>query len=220
VTVRVLVADDHDAVRTGVVMILSGAADIEVVGEARDGDAAVRRARDLRPDVVLMDVRMPGTDGIEATRVLTGERVCAVLVLTTFDLDDYLFAALRAGASGFLLKSVDADDLVAAVRRVAAGEGVLEPGVTMRVIAAVAASVPAAEEPPAGLAELTDREREVLGLVGEGLSNRQLGARLRLSEATVKTHVSRVLAKLDLRSRTQAALVANRWLREPGHPKV
>ncbi|MDL5158244.1 response regulator [Actinomycetospora termitidis] len=206
---RVLVADDHDAVRTGLVMILGAADDIEVVGEAGDGATAVRRARDLRPDVVLMDVRMPGTDGIAATAELVRDDVCRVLVLTTFDLDEYVFAALRAGAAGFLLKSVDADALVDAVRGVAAGDGALAPGVTRRVIEAVAAGAP---EPdlPSGLADLTGREREVFGLLGEGLSNAEIGGRLHLSEATVKTHVSRVLTKLDLRSRTQAAVRAAR----------
>ncbi|MCD2187419.1 response regulator [Actinomycetospora soli] len=205
---RVLVADDHDAVRTGLVMILGAADGIEVVGEAGDGATAVRRARDLRPDVVLMDVRMPGTDGITATAELVRDRVCRVLVLTTFDLDEYVFAALRAGAAGFLLKSVDADALVDAVRGVAAGEGALAPGVTRRVIEAVAAGAPAPELP--GLDDLTEREREVFGLLGEGLSNAEIGTRLFLAEATVKTHVSRVLTKLDLRSRTQAAVRAAR----------
>lgn len=212
-SVRVLVADDHDAVRTGLVMILGAAEGVEVVAEARDGGAAVRRARDLRPDVVLMDVRMPGTDGIAATRALVDEGVCAVLVLTTFDLDEYVFAALRAGAAGFLLKSVDADRLVDAVREVAAGQSVLAPGVTARVVAAAVDHPEPGGPPavPAGFAELTEREHEVLGLLGEGLSNQGIGARLRVSEATVKTHVSRVLSKLELRSRTQAAIVAREF---------
>lgn len=211
-TVRVLVADDHEAVRTGLVMILSAAEGVEVVGEAGDGDAAVRRARDLRPDVVLMDVRMPATDGITATRELVADGLSAVLVLTTFDHDEYVFAALRAGAAGFLLKSVDAARLVDGVRRVAAGEGVLEPGVTPRVIAAAVSAQPVGEAPP-GVDALTEREREVFAELGEGLTNQEIGRRLHLSEATVKTHVSRVLAKLDLRSRTQAAIVASRWAR-------
>ncbi|MEU5692199.1 response regulator transcription factor [Actinosynnema sp. NPDC020468] len=201
---RVLVADDHAAIRAGLVMILSGADDLEVVGEAGDGARAVRLARELRADVVLMDVRMPGMDGIEATRQLAG--VCEVLVLTTFDLDEYVHGALRAGAAGFLLKSVDAPALVDAVRRVAAGDGVLAPGVTRRLMREFAATAPRAR--PAGLDTLTDREVEVLRCLGEGLSNHQIGRRLHIGETTVKTHVSRVLTKLDLRSRVQAAILA------------
>ncbi|GAA2677037.1 two component transcriptional regulator, LuxR family [Actinosynnema pretiosum] len=202
--VEVLVADDHAAVRAGLVMILGGAPGVRVVGEAADGDAAVRLARELRPDVVLMDVRMPGVDGIEATRRLAG--VCEVLVLTTFDLDEYVRGALRAGAAGFLLKSVEAPALVDAVRRVAAGDGVLAPSVTRRVMREFAAG-PAARAKP-DLGALTDREVDVLRCLGDGLSNAQIGARLHIGETTVKTHVSRVLMKLDLRSRVQAALLA------------
>jgi DNA-binding NarL/FixJ family response regulator len=188
-TIRVLVADDHAAIRVGLVMILDGADGIEVVGEAADGAAAVRKARALRPDVVLMDVRMPGVDGIEATRELVADRVCEVLVLTTFDLDDHAYAALRAGAAGFLLKSVEAPRLES-VRAVAAGDGVLEPRVTRRLMTAFAAAAP--PSPPAGLEQLTERERDVLACLGAGLSN----------------HVSRVLSKLDLSSRVQAAILA------------
>jgi len=209
VTVKVVVADDHSAIRAGLTIILDNDEGIEVIGEAADGAAAVRQARALRPDVVLMDVRMPGTDGIQATRELIAEGLCEVLVLTTFDLDEYVHAALRAGAAGFLLKSVEAPRLVEAVKLVAAGEGVLAPQVTRRLIAAFAAGPgrpPAA--PPHGLDELTDREREVLGCLGAGLSNAQIATRLRISETTVKTHVSRVFTKLDLRSRVQAAIVA------------
>ncbi|MBP2336997.1 DNA-binding NarL/FixJ family response regulator [Saccharothrix coeruleofusca] len=202
--VRVLVADDHAAIRAGLVMILGGAPDVEVVGEAADGERAVRLARELRPDVVLMDVRMPGLDGIEATRRLAG--VCEVLVLTTFDLDEYVHGALRAGAAGFLLKSVDAPALVEAVRRVAAGDGVLAPSVTRRLMREFASAPPRAR--PANLDALTERELEVLRCLGEGLSNHQIGRRLHIGETTVKTHVSRVLAKLDLRSRVQAAILA------------
>ncbi|MFI9812169.1 response regulator [Saccharothrix variisporea] len=202
--IRVVVADDHAAIRAGLVLILGGAPDVEVVGEASDGAAAVRMARALRPDVVLMDIRMPGTDGIEATRQLSG--VCAVLVLTTFDLDEYVHGALRAGAAGFLLKSVEAAALVDAVRQVAAGDGVLAPSVTRRVIAQFAAAAP--KPRPAALDALTDREVEVLRCLGEGLSNHQIGRKLHIGETTVKTHVSRVLTKLDLRSRVQAAILA------------
>jgi DNA-binding NarL/FixJ family response regulator len=207
-TIKVLVADDHAAVRLGLVMILSGAEGVEVVGEAADGAATVRQARALRPDVVLMDVRMPGTDGIEATRELVGDEICEVLVLTTFDLDDYVHEALRAGAAGFLLKSVEAPRLIEAVRLVAAGDGVLEPGVTRRLLRVFAATAPAPARQPEGLDQLTDRERDVLGCLGEGLSNTQIARRLFISETTVKTHVSRVLAKLGLRSRVQAAILA------------
>ena len=207
-TIRVLVADDHGAIRAGLALILGNADGIEVVGEAADGEVALRQARALRPDVVLMDVRMPGTDGITATRRLIAEGLAEVLVLTTFDLDEYVHAALRAGAAGFLLKSVEAPRLIEAVRLVAAGEGVLAPQVTKRLIAAFA-STPAGPSPaPAGLADLTEREREVLGCLGAGLSNAEIGTRLRIGEATVKTHVSRVLAKLSLRSRVQAAILA------------
>jgi DNA-binding NarL/FixJ family response regulator len=222
-TIRVLVADDHAAVRLGLVMILAGArdargdADIEVVGEAGDGATAVRLARALRPDVVLMDVRMPGLDGIEATRDLVGNGICDVLVLTTFDLDDYVHEALRAGAAGFLLKSVEAPKLIESVRLVAAGDGVLEPKLTRRLLRTFAAAAPPARQ-PAGLDQLTDRERDVLGCLGEGLSNAQIARRLFIAEATVKTHVSRVLAKLDLRSRVQAAILAQEagLVRKPG----
>ncbi|WP_028935232.1 response regulator [Pseudonocardia spinosispora] len=207
-TVKVLVADDHGAIRAGLVLILRASPGIEVVGEAADGATAVRMARTLRPDVVLMDVRMPGTDGIEATRQLVGDGVCEVLVLTTFDLDDYVYAAMRAGAGGFLLKSVEAPRLVEAIHQVAAGEGVLEPKITRRMMTAFAASSPVPVTPPRGLAELTERESEVLACLGEGLSNAQIARRLFIGETTVKTHVSRVLTKLDLRSRVQAAILA------------
>ncbi|GHG39399.1 MULTISPECIES: response regulator [Amycolatopsis] len=207
-TVRVLVADDHSAVRFGLTTILGHADGIEVVGEAADGAAAVRQARALRPDVTLMDVRMPGTDGIAATRELVSAGLTQVLVLTTFDLDEYVHGALRAGAAGFLLKSVEAPRLIEAVKLVAAGDGVLAPQVTRRLITAFAASAPDRSTLPPGLGDLTDREREVLGCLGEGLSNAQIGARLYIGEATVKTHVSRVLAKLGLRSRVQAAILA------------
>jgi DNA-binding NarL/FixJ family response regulator len=207
-TVKVLVADDHSAIRSGLIMILNNAEGIQVVGEAADGAAAVRQARALRPDVTLMDVRMPGTDGIAATRELVAEGLTEVLVLTTFDLDEYVHAALRAGAAGFLLKSVAAPRLIEAVKLVAAGEGVLAPQVTRRLITAFAASTRDPAPAPHGLDDLTEREREVLGCLGAGLSNAQIGSRLHIGETTVKTHVSRVLTKLDLRSRVQAAILA------------
>ena len=204
--IRVLVADDHAAIRAGLTMILDGAPDIEVVAEAADGAAAARKAAALRPDVVLMDVRMPGTDGLEATRRVIESGSAQVIVLTTFDMDEYVYGAMRAGAAGFLLKSVDAARLVESVRLVAAGDGVIEPSVTRRLMAAFAAA-PAPVEPP-GLGDLTQRERDVLVCLGEGLSNQQIARRLGVGEATAKTHVSRVLTKLDLRSRVQAAVLA------------
>ncbi|WP_329058857.1 response regulator transcription factor [Amycolatopsis sp. NBC_01480] len=207
-TVKVLVADDHGAIRAGLMLILGNAEGIEVVGEAADGAAAVRQARALKPDVVLMDVRMPGTDGITATRQVIAEGLAEVLVLTTFDLDEYVHAALRAGAAGFLLKSVEAPRLIEAVKLVAAGEGVLAPQVTRKLITAFAQTADKPAAAPAGLGDLTDREVEVLGCLGAGLSNAQIATRLRIGETTVKTHVSRVLTKLDLRSRVQAAILA------------
>ena len=206
-TVRVVVADDQAAVRTGLVMILGSAPDVEVVGEVGDGLSAVRAATELAPDLVLMDVRMPGVDGIEATRRLVGAGVCEVLVLTTFDIDEYVDAALAAGAAGFLLKSVSAPQLLDAVRAVARGDGVLAPEVTRRVLARLGAP-PRRSAPPAGLADLTPRETDVLACLGRGLSNAGIAAELVISEATTKTHVSRVLAKLGVRSRVQAAIVA------------
>jgi DNA-binding NarL/FixJ family response regulator len=209
--VRVLVADDHAAIRAGLRLMLETDPAITVVGEAGDGAAAVTNARALRPDVVLMDIRMPGTDGIEATRTITGEGLADVLVLTTFDLDEYVFGALRAGAAGFLLKSTEAAALLDAVRRVAAGEGVVAPEVTRRLLAAFVAPAPVAAPEPEdvdGYADLTARERDVLGCLARGLSNADLAAELVITEATAKTHVSRVLAKLGCSSRMQAAIKA------------
>ncbi|MFI6051619.1 response regulator [Streptomyces violascens] len=208
-TIRVLVAEDQSAVRAGLVLILSSAPDIEVVGEAADGERAVALARELRPDLVLMDVQMPKLDGVSATGVVTGERLADVLVLTTFDLDEYVFGALRAGASGFLLKNTDAKDLIEAVRTVARGEGLIAPAVTRRLIAEFAATPrPTAPQRPTALDTLTRREGEALSCLGRGLSNAEIAVRLDMAEATVKTHVSRLLGKLELRSRLQAAVLA------------
>lgn len=208
-TIRVVIADDHAAIRAGLRMILDVEDDIEVVGEAADGDIAIAQATALRPQVVLMDVRMPGMDGIAATERITADGSARVLILTTFDLDEYVFRALRAGASGFVLKSASGQSLVEAVRSVAAGDGVLAPEVTKAVISAfAAANDAAAQSVPAGLDELTEREREVLDCLGDGLSNAQIAARLFIGETTVKTHVSRVLMKLGVRSRVQTAILA------------
>ncbi|MEW2385280.1 response regulator transcription factor [Micromonospora sp. NPDC047707] len=213
--IRVLLADDQHLVRTGFRVILEVEDDIEVVGEAAYGERAVSMTRALRPDVVLMDVEMPGVDGLEATRRITADADQsggpAVLILTTFDRDDYLFTALRAGASGFLLKNGTPEALVEAIRVVARGEGLIAPELTRRVIATFArsgASATAGTAPEAALRDLTPREREVLVLVAGGASNAEIAAALHLGEATVKTHVSRVLTKLGLRDRVQAVVFA------------
>lgn len=206
---RVLLVDDHAMVRSGFAMVLSVEDDIEVVGEAADGRQAIERARETRPDVVLMDVQMPHMDGIEATRHLVADDLGHVVIVTTFDRDDYLFDALQAGASGFLLKNAGPEQLLDAVRAAGRGHALLAPEVTRRVIGKMAgrASAPERPEPPA-LASLTAREREVLVLLGRGLSNGEIAAELVLGEATVKTHVSNVLAKLHLRDRVQAVVYA------------
>ncbi|MEV4297544.1 response regulator transcription factor [Microbispora rosea] len=203
--IRVVVADDHLVVRTGFAELLGSQRDFVVVATASDGAQAVRTCRELHPDVVVMDIRMPVMDGIEATRRLAGSGT-RVLILTTFDLDEYVYDALRAGAGGFLLKDVTAERLFDAVRVVAAGDALLAPSITRRLIAEFARFRPTPE--PAVPAALTPRETQVLRLVAEGLSNAEIAARLTVTEETVKTHVSRVLGKLGLRDRTQAVVMA------------
>lgn len=211
-TTTVLLVDDQPLLRTGFRMILSAESDLAIVGEAGDGATAVELARRLRPDVVLMDIRMPVMDGIQATRALAGPGVedpIKVLILTTFGLDEYVVESLRAGASGFLLKDAPAEDLVDAIRIIAAGDALLAPSVTRRLLDRVASRLPPAHEDniPA-LSELTEREMEVLKLLARGLSNAEIAEKLVVSETTVKTHVSRVLSKLDLRDRVQAVILA------------
>jgi DNA-binding NarL/FixJ family response regulator len=207
-TVRVLIADDQALVRSGFRMIVEARSDLEVVGEAESGEEAVELCERLRPDVVLMDVRMPGVDGIEATRRLVAAgNPARILVLTTFDLDEYVYAAVRAGASGFLLKDVRPADLVDAIRLVADGNALLGPTVTRRLLERFADAEPHAAA-AATLAELTEREREILRLLAQGLSNAELAARLFLGETTVKTHVASILRKLGVRDRVQAVIAA------------
>jgi DNA-binding NarL/FixJ family response regulator len=213
-TTRVVIADDQALVRTGFALILA-ADGIDVVGEVADGEQAVAAVRRLRPDVVLVDVRMPVMDGLEATRRIMAEQptttageLTRVIILTTFDLDQYVYAALTAGASGFLLKDVSPDHLTNAVRVVRGGDALLAPSITRRLIERFAKPDPHGERPHRDLAALTPREREVLTLLAGGLSNLELARRLQLSEATVKTHVTRILAKLHLRDRVQAVVVA------------
>ena len=208
-TIRVVVADDQQIVREGFSALLETQADITVVGSAADGEQAIRVCAEQQPDIVLMDVRMPGVDGIEATRRLAGGvGGVRIIILTTFDLDEYVYDALSAGASGFLLKDAGAERLFEAVRVVAAGEALLAPAVTRRLIAEFARQRPRVRPAPEQLSELTPRETEVLRLVAEGLSNTEIADRLVLSDETVKTHVSRVLGKLGLRDRTQAVVAA------------
>jgi DNA-binding NarL/FixJ family response regulator len=209
-TLRVLIADDQALVRAGFRMILEAQPDIAVVGEAAEGEAAVRQAQRLRPDVVLMDVRMPGMDGLEATRRLMGEAPGPrIVILTTFDLDEYVYAAIRAGACGFLLKDVTPEQLVAAVRSVAVGDALLAPSITRRLVERFAH--PAAGMPDVGtdaLGSLTARETDVFRLLARGMSNAEIADALVVTEATVKTHVAAILGKLDLRNRAQAVVLA------------
>ena len=217
-TIKVLIADDQALVRTGFRKILESEPDLEVVGEAGDGGEAVEAALLLRPDVVLMDIRMPRLDGLEATRLLAGKT--RVLVLTTFDLNEYVYEALRAGASGFLLKDAPADQLVTAIRVVAAGEALLAPSITRRLIEEFARRPPSNAR-PAELKTLSPRELEVLRLVARGLSNAEIATELYVGDATVKTHVSRILQKLSLRDRVQAVVLAyESGLLQPGDLKA
>jgi DNA-binding NarL/FixJ family response regulator len=217
--IRVLLADDQGLVRAGFRALLDAEPGIEVAGEARDGREAVELTRSLKPDVVLMDIRMPELDGLAATREIAADRGLAgvrIVILTTFEIDDYVFEALRAGASGFLVKDTEPVDLIAAVRLVAGGEALLSPSVTRRVIEEFA--VRAKEPPPSGdLDELTEREREVMALVGNGLSNEEIAGRLVVSPATAKTHVSRAMVKLGARDRAQLVVLAYEYgLVRPG----
>ncbi len=208
-TIRVVLVDDQAMVRTGLRMVLAAEPDIEVVGEAADGAAGVRLVTETAPDVVLLDIRMPGMDGLEAARrIIAADLPTRVVVLTTFDEDEYVAVALRAGVSGFLLKVAPPEDLVVAVRTVAAGQGLLDPAVTLRVIESFAAAPAPDPIRAAALGQLTDRETDVLALLAAGLTNAEIAARLYLGEATVKTHVSRLLLKLGLRDRVQAVAFA------------
>jgi DNA-binding NarL/FixJ family response regulator len=207
-SIRVLVADDQSMVRAGFRMLLSGEPDIEVVAEASNGIEAVEKAARFRPTIVLMDIRMPELDGLQATRrILSADGTTRVLILTTFDLDEYVYEALRAGASGFVLKDDPPEQLLAAIRIVAAGEALLSPGITKRVIEKFTRmSHPA---PPKELADLTDRELDVFRLIARGLSNAEIGQELYISDATVKTHITHILQKLGLRDRVQAVVLAH-----------
>ncbi len=207
---RIVIADDQGLVRRGFRMVVEIEPDLEVVGEAADGEQALERVRELRPDVVLMDVRMPGTDGIEATRRITADPDCGtrVIMLTTFDMDEYVYEALEAGASGFLLKDIEPELLVAGIHAVHAGDSLLAPRVTRRLIESFLEQRPADRRTPTGTERLTAREAQVLELVARGLSNGEIAARLVVSETTVKTHVGRILAKLGARDRVHAVIYA------------
>jgi DNA-binding NarL/FixJ family response regulator len=208
VTVRVVLADDHALVRDALQLVITDTPDLEVVGQAGTGADAVRLAGDLHPDVVVMDIRMPGMDGIEATRQITaGSGGTRVVVLTTFDDDDYVYGALRAGASGFLVKDMALDDIIAAIRVIAAGDGLISPGVTRRLIAEIAGR-PHPAPAPRPLAGITGREREVLASIGRGRSNTEIAADLNITVTTVKTYVGRLLAKLGARDRVQLVIIA------------
>jgi DNA-binding NarL/FixJ family response regulator len=209
--IRVLLADDQALVRAGFRVLAGQAPDIEVVGEAADGAAAVELARSLQAEVVLMDIKMPGTDGLEATRRIAADPSLGgvrVIILTTFEEDEYIFAAIQAGASGFLVKDTEPEDLVNAIRVVARGDALLSPGVTRRLIASIAGRGPAQQVDASALSVLTEREREVLALVAAGMSNEQIGAALFMSPLTAKTHVNRTMAKLGARDRAQLVITA------------
>jgi DNA-binding NarL/FixJ family response regulator len=222
VTISVMVADDHVLVRAGFRLLVETAPDLCLAGEAGNGEEAVEVARRVRPDVVLMDIRMPGMDGLEATRLITGsgpEPGPKVVMLTTFDLDDYVYEALRAGASGFLLKDAPRHDLIAAVRAAAAGDALLAPSVTRMLIEAFARKPPATAPSPSRLASLTARERDTLLLLARGRSNAEIAGDLFVGEATVKTHIGHLLAKLGLRDRVQAVILAyETGMVVPGRP--
>jgi len=221
-SIRVLIADDQALARTGLRMVLEEEPDIEVVGEAANGHQAIHSTGRLKPDVVLMDVRMPELDGIAATRHITGDQTehpVRVLILTTFDLDEYVYDALQAGASGFLLKDVPTEQLADGIRVVARGEALLAPTVTRRLIEEFSRSRPADRQPPPGLDELTPRELEVLNLLARGMSNAEIAAALSVGETTVKTHTARLFSKLGLRDRAQAVVLAyESGLVNPGRP--
>jgi DNA-binding NarL/FixJ family response regulator len=206
--VTVLIADDQALVRAGFEVILNADRDLEVLGQAADGHEAVALARALHPDVVLMDIRMPGMDGLEAARLVLAETDCRVLMLTTFDSDEYVYAALRAGASGFLLKDARKSDLVAAVHCVARGDALIDPAITRRLVGRFTTAVRPRDHSPAEFAELTPRELSVLRLIAQGLTNAEIAGTLVIEESTVKTHVTRILMKLHLRDRVQAVVLA------------